>query len=109
VTQGECGNQLGGVGEAMGNVRVQVLRPTDHAADGLPENEGQDREETVNITGMGAVPLVSTCASKSSDGTALFRNLVVHYEAAPDEYLVRCSTNNDRGLYTYHAWQKPYP
>ena len=109
VTQGACDQQMGGVGAAMGNVRVQVLRPTDHTTEGLPENEGQDLEETVNITGMGAVPLVSTCASRSSDGTALFRNLIVHYQQAPDEYLVRCSTNNNRGLYTYHTWQKPYP
>ncbi|HQW97543.1 MAG TPA: carboxypeptidase-like regulatory domain-containing protein [Flavobacteriales bacterium] len=109
VTQGACDQQMGGVGAAMGNVQVQVLRPTDHTTDDLPENEGQDLDESVNVPGMGTVPLVSTCASKSSDGSALFRNLVAHFQQVPDEYLVRCSTNNDRGLYTYYSWQKPYP
>ena len=104
VTQGACDYQMGGSGAPMGNVEVSVLRPTDHAPQAVPSDEGQHLDGTVPMPGLGEVPLVSRCSSKSSDGSALFNNMVFHDAYAPDEYLLKCSTDKDRGLYNYFTW-----
>ena len=109
VTQGACDYQMGGSGAPMGNVEVSVLRPTDHAPQAVPSDEGQHLDGTVPMPGLGEVPLVSRCSSKSSDGSALFNNMVFHDAYAPDEYLLKCSTDKDRGLYNYFTWTAPYP
>ncbi|MBL0126551.1 MAG: carboxypeptidase regulatory-like domain-containing protein [Flavobacteriales bacterium] len=109
VTQGACNYQMGGSGAPMGNVEVSVLRPTDHAPQAVPPDEGQNIDGTVTMPGLGEIPLVSRCSSKSSDGSALFNNMVFHDAYSPDEYLLKCSTDKDRGLYTYFTWSAPYP
>ncbi|MCC6936578.1 MAG: hypothetical protein IT226_00005, partial [Flavobacteriales bacterium] len=109
VTQGACNYQMGGSGAPMGNVEVSVLRPADQSPQAVPSDEGQNIDGTVTMPGLGEIPLVSRCSSKSSDGSALFNNMVFHDAYSPDEYLLKCSTDKDRGLYTYFTWSAPYP
>ncbi|MBS1940275.1 MAG: carboxypeptidase regulatory-like domain-containing protein [Bacteroidetes bacterium] len=109
VVQGACNHQMGGKGSPMGNVQVSVLRPADHRPSQIPKDEGQHKAAAMAIPGMGEVPLVSQCFTKSADGSALFNNLVFHNTANPDEYVVDCRTSDERGLYSYFRHTAPFP
>ena len=107
VVQGACNHQMGGTGSPMGNVQVSVLRPADHHPAEIPGIEGQHKDDGMSIPGMGEVPLVSQCYTKSADGSALFNNLVFHSSA--DGYVLDCRTSDERGLYSYYRHTAAYP
>ncbi|MCO6482163.1 MAG: carboxypeptidase regulatory-like domain-containing protein [Flavobacteriales bacterium] len=109
VRQGNCAMQMGGTGSPMGNVQVSVMRPADHTPTEIPDDEGQHLDQSMPMPGLGDVPLVARCATKTGDGSALFHNMVVHSDAAPDDYLLDCRTSTERGLYHYLSWNKAWP